>query len=155
MIYETARRLVKNHFEAEDITQQVFLNLWANPHSFRSGNFAAWLTTVTRNYSISHLRRRQTALLCNAFPEAFLTNAADGVEDEAIKQQTVRYVRIALDHLKPRQREVIVAAFIDGETHERIARRTELPLGTVKTRIRAGLKRMRKQFAEAADRYAV
>ncbi len=143
-VYRIAMRVLGNHFEAADITQQVFLKILLNPRAFRGGNFSAWLCAVARNHSISTLRRRRPVLLGSIPPEALF--ARDGVqtlEDEVIMREAILEVCGALARLKFSERSLIAAAFLDEESRENIARVTGLPVGTVKTRIRTGLRRMR------------
>ncbi len=153
IIFGTALRLVHNHDEAADITQQVFLKIWAAPLAFRGGNFAAWLKVVTRNYAISALRTRgaRSLDLLLTEPASAAISAATNVEDEVIRSQVIRSVRAALACLKPTERVLILAAFMEEQTHHDIASESSIPLGTVKTRIRTGLRRMREHAAHLQD----
>ncbi|MDQ6930014.1 MAG: RNA polymerase sigma factor [Candidatus Eremiobacteraeota bacterium] len=146
VVYRTALRIVGNHYEAEDVTQGVFLKVWADPAAFRGGNKAAWLTTVAHNHAIDVLRRRRTTLLGEVQIESLrpaLTAEPDKVEDIAIGLATRRALRDAIATLAPRERMVVLDSFVDGRSHEQIAQIRGLPLGTVKTRIRQGLRRLR------------
>ena len=151
-VYRIALRVLGNHFEAEDITQQVFLNILAKPHAFRGGNFSAWIAVVARNYSISTLRHHQPVLLGSVPPDALSTGATQPLEDEVIMREAAVEVCRAMAVLKSSERSLIAAAFLDEESREQIARVTGLPLGTVKTRIRAGLRRMRSTMPRSGER---
>ncbi|MFN2527280.1 MAG: RNA polymerase sigma factor [Candidatus Baltobacteraceae bacterium] len=149
VVYEGALRMVGNHDEAEDIAQQVFMRVWSKPSAFRGGNFAAWLTTVTHNLCIDHLRRRRPILMGDAAADVFLSRRGSGatVEDEVIREMTASSIRDAMRFLKPHELTVILASFMADQTHHQIARAAALPLGTVKTRIRSGLRRLRQSAA--------
>lgn len=146
VVYDAAIRLVGNHFEAEDVTQQVFLKVWSKPSAFRGGNFAAWLTTLAHNLSIDVLRRRRTVFAGNAALDAYVTRRPPqaSVEDEVIREITAAGVWDAMRCLKPQELALVLASFMTEQSHDEIARSCRLPLGTVKTRIRTGLRRMRQ-----------
>ncbi|HEY6325666.1 MAG TPA: sigma-70 family RNA polymerase sigma factor [Candidatus Cybelea sp.] len=140
LVYGLAVRVLSDPGAAEDVTQAVFLKIWDSPALFRGGNFGAWLARVTRNRALDAVRARSVRAegdLPAALPldEAF--------EDTAIAHLDGQRVRDALKRLPPEQREPIELGFFAGITHQEIARRIGLPLGTVKTRIRTGLRRLR------------
>jgi RNA polymerase sigma-70 factor (ECF subfamily) len=126
---------------AEDLTQAVFVKIWSAPDAFKSGNFTAWIARVTRNQALDTLRSRA------AHPQTDFA-AADIAPDEALDDAVFASVnagavRRALAELPDEQRTLIELGFFEGATHEEMARRTGTPLGTVKTRIRSGLRRLR------------
>jgi len=149
VVYDAAIRLVGNHFEAEDVTQQVFLKVWSKPSAFRGGNFAAWLTTIAHNVSIDFLRRRRSVFAGNAPLDSFVERGQrnPSVEEEVIREITADGVWEAMRCLKPQELALVVASFMTEQSHDQIARSCALPLGTVKTRIRTGLRRMRQAGA--------
>jgi RNA polymerase sigma-70 factor, ECF subfamily len=125
---------------AEDVTQAVFVKVWTSPELFKGGNFGAWIVRVTRNRALDVLRSRATrneGELPEALPEA------EGIEEAAFARIDAQLVRTALAELPGEQREPIELGFFSGITHEEIARRCGVPLGTVKTRIRSGLRKLR------------
>ena len=122
------------------MTQTVFLKVWNSPDLYRGGNFAAWIARVTRNRALDVMRGRNTRNEME-LPEALPENEA--MEETAIARIDAERVRKALAELPPEQREPIELGFFGGITHEEIARRSGTPLGTVKTRIRAGLRKLR------------
>ncbi len=140
LVYGVALRVLGDRAAAEDVTQAVFLKLWSNPELFREGNFGAWIARVARNRAFDVARSRATAAE-SEFPEAVA--ADDALEDRALANIDGERVREALALLPPEQREPIELGFFGGVTHEQIARQTGLPLGTVKTRMRSGLRRLR------------
>ncbi len=143
LVYGVATRMMNDVSAAEDLTQAVFLKLWSTPELFRGGNFAAWIVRVTRNRALDMLRTRAgraESELPESLPEA------DSIEDVAFASIDASRLRTALESLPPEQREPIELGFFSGITHEEIARRTGIPLGTIKTRIRAGLRRLRSML---------
>lgn len=139
LVYGVAFRMLGDAASAEDITQAVFLKIWSSPGLFESGNFAGWIVRVTRNRSLDLLRSksRTNTELSEQQP------ADDDLEEHAFAALDAVRVRSALAHLPPEQRGPIEMGFFGGITHDEISRRTGVPLGTVKTRIRAGLRRLR------------
>jgi RNA polymerase sigma-70 factor, ECF subfamily len=140
MVYGLALRVLSEPAAAEDVTQGVFLKIWSNPDFFRGGNFAAWLARVARNRAYDVLRSRAVHGE-GEFPDSL--PADDALEDTALANVTAEQVRAALAQLPEEQREPIELGFFGGVTHEQISRQTGLPLGTVKTRIRTGLRKLR------------
>jgi len=140
LVYGVALRMLADPLAAEDVTQAVFLKLWSAPALFREGNFGAWIARVARNRAFDVLRSRSSQGEPQLGDEL---SAADALEDTALARIDAERVREALAQLPPDQREAIELGFFGGATHEQIARQTGLPLGTVKTRIRTGLRRLR------------
>jgi RNA polymerase sigma-70 factor, ECF subfamily len=146
LVYGVALRVLSDTAGAEDVTQAVFLKVWSAPSLFRGGNFGAWIARVTRNHAVDVVRSRRLRAETE-FPESFPVN--DALEDTALARINGERVREALAHLPPEQREPIELGFFGGVTQEQIARQTGLPLGTVKTRIRTGLRRLRNALEGA------
>jgi RNA polymerase sigma-70 factor (ECF subfamily) len=147
VVYSVASRILCDSSTAEDILQEVFMQLWRNPQAFDAsrGSLGAWLAVVTRHRAIDQLRQRR--------PE---TNAAETViavdsalESTAERSQAVERIRTVLESMPSEQRTALEMAFFEGMTHREIAGKTGQPLGTVKTRIRAGLLAIRRAFATA------
>jgi RNA polymerase sigma-70 factor, ECF subfamily len=146
LVYGLAFRMLSDQGLAEDVTQAVFLKIWSEPSVFHGGNFAAWIARVTRNRACDVLRGRASR------PEAELPDAmpvADALEDTALAHLDAERVRDAIAHLPPEQRQPIELGFFGGITQEEIARRSGVPLGTVKTRMRTGLRKLRGMLEEA------
>jgi RNA polymerase sigma-70 factor (ECF subfamily) len=142
-----ASRLLYDRCEAEDVVQDAFLTLWKRPACFDPdrGTARAWLLTVVRNRSMDYLRRRfvhQVAdvdALADRLPDQHAPDIADEVEAAARGDLLWGMV----DGLPPCQADLIRRAFVSGQTHQEIASQTGLPLGTVKSRIRLGLDKLR------------
>ncbi|PYP85021.1 MAG: RNA polymerase subunit sigma-24 [Candidatus Angelobacter sp. Gp1-AA117] len=145
IVYGVALRVLGNTTAAEDVLQEVFLQLWRNPQAFDAerGRLPAWLAVITRNRAIDYLRKRP--------PEDDIEDLAisTGVnlENAAAQKLAVDKVRGVLAQLPAGQRRLLELAFFEGMTHSEIAEKTGAPLGTIKTRIRSGLLVLRKAFA--------
>jgi len=144
IIYSVALRVLGDTGAAEDILQEVFLQLWRSPDMFDAsrGSMPGWLAVIARNRAIDSLRKRR--------PETDITEVVVSVEpDLAGKAEWSRAadkIRGALGGMPAPQRSALEMAFFEGLTHTEIAEKTGEPLGTVKTRIRAGLMTLRKAF---------
>jgi len=146
LVYGVALRVLSDPGSAEDVTQAVFMKIWSTPEIFRTGNFPAWIVRVARNRAVDVLRAR-AARPADEVPESM--PAADGLEETALARIEAEQVRSAMTLLPPEQRELIELGFFGGITHEEMARSTGVPLGTVKTRIRTGLRRLRSALEGA------
>jgi len=148
---DTARavacRLLYDRCEAEDVVQDVFLTLFRRPDCFdpARGTGRAWLLTVVRNRSLDHLRRRcsrpreDVDELAERLPDPQAIDILDELDAAARGQLLWKCV----DALPACQADLIRRAFVSGQTHQEIADATGLPLGTVKSRIRLGLEKLR------------
>lgn len=152
LVYSVALRVVGDPHVAEDITQDVFLRVWRRPDHFdiRRGKFVTWLLSVTRNRSIderrSQARRLRHSVLPSASEEEDVFPNSDERDDPALASvlaEERRAVRAALELLPPEQKLAIQLAYFGGLTQQEIAVRLGQPLGTVKTRIRLGMRKMR------------
>lgn len=144
-VYGLARRIVRDLAAAEEIVQDVFMKLWQHAPQFdaRRGAVSTWLMTIAHHASIDHLRRVTSKPV--SYPEEPVL--------EAIPDHTQPHERLdslligdAMRALRPIERELIELAYFEGLTHSQIASRISLPLGTVKTRIRTALVRLRDQL---------
>jgi len=134
---------------AEDLVQEVFLLVWRNAGRFdpERGTVRAWLLQIAHFRLLNELRRRNRQPEIAPDPEGFLLAGLPSVDPgpaEATWQRRRRAVlQSALDELPPPQREALRLAFLDDLTHEQVAAELDLPLGTAKTRIRTGLRKLR------------
>jgi RNA polymerase sigma-70 factor (ECF subfamily) len=145
VVYGVALRVLASATAAEDVVQEVFLQLWRKPQAFDAGRgrLAPWLAVIARNRSIDHLRKRPAEDDIDALPISTGVN----LEDDAAQKLAVEKVRGVLALLPQDQRKALEMAYFEGMTHTEIAGKTGDPLGTVKTRIRSGLLALRKAFA--------
>ncbi len=143
-VYSVALRVLHDTGQAEDVLQEVFLQLWRNPTAFVQdrGSLGAWLVVVARNRAIDLLRRRKPS---DSVDDVVLASSIN-VADEAVQNVMMEKVRRALAELPPEQRKSLELAYFEGLSHTEIASRTGDPLGTVKTRIRQALITLRKAF---------
>ncbi len=148
LVFGIALRMTSDATMAEDITQSVFLKLWSAPDAFRDGNFSAWISRVTRNRVLDLLRSRANKP-AGEIPADLPAELS--LDDDVFARIDAERVRAALAALSEEQRTLIELGFFAGATHEEIARRTGIPLGTIKTRIRTGLRRMRESLVEAVS----
>jgi RNA polymerase sigma-70 factor (ECF subfamily) len=144
IVYSVALRVLGDTGRAEDVLQEVFMQLWRNPGVFDSsrGNLGAWLAVIARNRAIDLIRKRQ--------PETDIADVIVSVEPDmagdAERARAMEKVRGALEDMPTAQRSALEMAYFEGLTHTEIAAKTGEPLGTIKTRIRAGLLALRKAF---------
>jgi len=145
IVYAVALRVLNDSGAAEDILQEVFLQLWRKPDAFDAsrGALGPWLAVITRHRAIDRLRKRQPE---TDIEDTVLFVEAD-LEDDVARAEAAAKVRSALNTVPTEQRTLVEMAFFQGLTHSEIAAQTGQPLGTVKTRIRSALLAIRKAFA--------
>jgi len=141
-----ARQLGRGPELAEDIAQEVFVAVWNKAASFQPdrGDVSGWLYTMTRNKLIDHWRKAGSGAELGGLDLQALAGGGggDGVD-------LLLAVRQALAQVHPEQRRAIEMAYFGGLTYEETAERLELPVGTLKSRIRTGLKLMRTVLSPA------
>ncbi len=160
LVYSVCLRVVGDTYIAEDVTQDVFVRVWRRPEQFdvRRGKFVTWLLSVARNRSIDHRRSQSRRMRHEALPsideEEDVLPSEDARDNPAL--QTVladecAAVRKALEVLPPEQKLAIQLAYFGGLTQQEIANKLGQPLGTVKTRIRLGMQKMRGPLQARRD----
>src|SRR5271157_4285157 len=145
VVYAVALRVLQDAAGAEDVLHDVFLQLWRKPDAFDAsrGSLAAWLSVITRHRSIDRLRQRRPE---TDIEDCVIAGGPD-LRDETERALVVEKVRSAMQEMSSDQRTALELAFFQGLTHTEIAEKTGEPLGTIKTRIRTGLKQLRARFA--------
>ena len=145
IVYGVALRVLGDTTAAEDVLQEVFLQLWRNPQAFDAdrGRLPAWLAVIARNRAIDHLRKRPP----EDDIEDLAVSTGVNLENTTAQRLAMEKVRGVLAQIPAEQRRLLEMAFFEGMTHSEIAAKTGEALGTIKTRIRTGLLALRKAFA--------
>jgi len=150
-VYGLALRIVGEPRAAEDVAQEAMLRAWRNGESFdaRRGSVVTWLLTITRNTAIDALRVRRPVAM-DPDDLLWVTSVVERHDpgDIAEHYSDIERLRIALTTLPAEQARAIVMAGIWGLTGREIAEHEDIPLGTAKTRIRTGLRRLQVAMAE-------
>lgn len=146
IVYALALRMLRVQSDAEDLLQEVFLQVWrqATAYSAERGSPEAWLINIARSRAIDKLRsirRRERSFVLTDDPAA--AEAPDNVETSAGESETRLAMNSALASLPEAQRRVLELAYFDGLSQSEIADKLKEPLGTVKTRMRSGIQRLR------------
>ena len=142
LVYAVGLRVLADSAAAEDVLQEVFMQLWRNPARFDAsrGSLGAWLAVIARNRAIDALRKRRY----ESDIEDTVVSVEPDLASEADRSRAAKSVRDVLNGMHPAQRQALEMAFFEGLTHTEIAAKIGEPLGTIKTRIRAGLLALRK-----------
>jgi len=151
LAFSLAFRVVQDRGRAEDVVQDAFISVWRKGGSYRTGrgSVRTWLTSIVRNRAIDLVRGGKDR---NHDDEELLLGLHDdspSVSDEVTARLDRDQVRAAMAALPSDQLQALSLAYFDGLSHSEIAERTALPLGTVKSRIRLGLHRMRGVLEQA------
>ena len=146
LVYGVARRILGDGPQAEDVTQSVFLQVWTRPEAYRGGNFGAWIARVARNACIDIVRSSAVRLREPEFPDEVVAEAR--TEEEVFVNLRAATVTSALAGLPGEQREAIEKAYFEGLSYREAAERLGAPVGTVKSRIRIGLRRLWEALRE-------
>lgn len=142
LVYSVALRVLHDTGTAEDLLQDVFMQIWRKPGSFLStrGSLGSWLAVVARNRAIDVLRRRKPT----DDMEDMVLASSFNLAAESERTLMMERARGIMEVLPGAQRRVLEMAYFEGMTHTEIAAQTGDPLGTVKTRIRSALLVLRK-----------
>jgi RNA polymerase sigma-70 factor (ECF subfamily) len=153
VLFALALKVLSDRAEAEDVLQEAFVQIWKTAGSFDEGRGKpiGWLIMLTRSRAIDRLRSRKTR---TRVTETVAKDASQTAEprtpaDEALASEAQRTIRAALKSLPSEQRVAIEMAYFGGLTQFEIAQQLSQPLGTVKTRIRSGMMRLRELLGGA------
>jgi RNA polymerase sigma-70 factor (ECF subfamily) len=153
-VYSLALHVLRNPGWAEEATQDTFLKLWDKGAHWdpEQGQLSSWLLTIARYTAIDRLRRelRHTTAV-NAFLDVQDSNLEANAAVDDAHWQDGQLLRALMAQLPAEQRQAIELAFFQGLTHSEIAERLSWPLGTVKTRMRLGLQKLRHLWLEATQ----
>jgi RNA polymerase sigma factor (sigma-70 family) len=159
-VFSMAFSLLRDQSTAEDVSQEVFLALWRRAGRFdpERGVFRHWFLHLAHNRIIDEIRKRKRVSLHSAdkTPEdvEYLLEAPGNTADQAITAVMFGSAAEALRGLPEAQRTALVMAYLQGATQQEIADRTGVPLGTVKTRLRLGLIKLRQELSQPVDEEA-
>ena len=152
--------VIHNDAEADDLLQEIFMEIWnqAAHYSAQKGKPLGWIVTLTRRRSIDRLRKKQAYARAEERlqneteqqPEAWVHNST---EDDIEMSDTRRLIMAILKNLPPAQREAIDLAFYHGMSQREIAAKTGIPLGTIKTRLELGLKKISEALRGMKDEF--
>lgn len=155
LVYTVAFHIVGDTETAEEITQDVFVRVWEGAHAYRAevAKVSSWMISITRYRAIDELRRRKVRvekhqvdwLDDTAFNGLPVQDGPEGDVDSALQRTQVRQ---AIASLPPEQRQLLGLAFFKGLSHSQIAQAVGEPLGTVKSRIRLAMQKMRDAMRE-------
>jgi RNA polymerase sigma-70 factor (ECF subfamily) len=151
-VYSLAVRILRSQSDAEDIVQEVFVQAWRNATRYDAsrGTVAGWLLMQAKSRAIDRLRARRARpehTDDSQRPEP--ADATAGPDVQIVRGEQAERVREALEQLPRLQRTAVELAYYEGLTHAEIAEQLEQPLGTVKTRIRQGLLKLRQALGGA------
>ncbi|MCA9826428.1 MAG: sigma-70 family RNA polymerase sigma factor [Dehalococcoidia bacterium] len=160
LVYSTTYRVLGDAGLAEDAAQDVFIRIWQRPESFvpSRGRFLSWLLSVSRNRAVDEIRSRGRRLKREGRSLDPVEDHDSGYRDESsqgidplwaaeLKESQVA-VRKALEDLPREQRRVLAMSYFGGYTQQEIALQLHEPLGTVKTRVRLGMQKLRQALGD-------
>jgi RNA polymerase sigma-70 factor (ECF subfamily) len=148
-VESVARRVLRDPALAEDVMQETFTGLWNTPDRFRSehGSLRSFLTTIAHRRAVDLVRSEVARARREQRPPDV---EYASVEDEALTRTVAGVVRRALDDLPMDEREPIALAYLQGLSYVEVARRLRQPEGTIKSRIRSGMRRLSVSLAEVS-----
>lgn len=154
LVYSIGLNALGETQSAEEVTQDVFLRVWERAETYQAdqGKVAAWLARIARNRAVDLIRRRSVRPESNsvAWEEGPGNEMASNhnVEQAAELNEQQQHVRKAIAQLPPEQKQVLALAYFQGLSHQEIADRLNQPLGTVKTRVRLAMQKLRSLLAD-------
>ena len=153
-VYRLALRILKSEDEAADLTHEVFLRLWRTlGYDPERGQLLVYLMTMTRSQALNRIRsaknQRKLAERWGRGTQPLSEGAS--ILDSISLQETSGQVRAALEHIPSAQRQVLEMAYYDGLSQSEITKRLDIPLGTVKSRSRQGLLKLRQLLKDLVD----
>ncbi|HEY0546957.1 MAG TPA: sigma-70 family RNA polymerase sigma factor [Pyrinomonadaceae bacterium] len=154
LVYSLVLRILSDPASAEEVMLDVYMQVWrqASTYDEKRGGPLAWLTTVARSRAIDRLRSgKQRQQREEPLERADNHSAPANIEEEVAASEMRGRVQAALEQLSPEQREVIELAYYGGLSHSEIAAKLGQPLGTVKTRTRLGMMKLRDSLKDVQD----
>jgi RNA polymerase sigma factor (sigma-70 family) len=146
LVFGMAKRVLGDATKAEDVTQEVFVYVWEQPHRFdpSRGSLRSWLGVLAHHRSVDRVRSevRRNRGEARVEPVDVVTASAGDVDDELSGAWLAEQVRGALDQLPQEQREAVVLAYFGGRTYRQVATELDIPEGTAKSRLRLALAKL-------------
>ena len=153
LVFAIALKILNDRASAEEIVQQVFIKVWRSARDYRveRGKFTTWMMSIAQHQCIDELRRRRVRPVIQPGAEELLSELASDDDPAQAVQFTFELTRVreALQQIPAEQRMVIELAFWGGLTQQEIAIYCHSPLGTVKTRLRLGMQRLKRLLQES------
>jgi RNA polymerase sigma-70 factor (ECF subfamily) len=152
-VFGLVKRLLRDHAQSEEVTQEVFLEIWQNATRYDSGKGSAigWMLTITHRRAVDRIRAsqasrdRDTRIGIRDYAPAF-----DGVAERVEVQIESERVEEAMTRLTLLQRQAVQLAYFGGYSHSEVSAMLKVPIGTVKTRLRDGMIRLRDELGVAS-----
>ena len=143
-VFKWSLRIVRDRDEAEEVVQEVFLQIWKSAKSYNSerGEIATWIINITKSRSIDKLRNTKFKRKNISIGEELLTKKRSGLMTEE-KTEDRNIIKNALEKLPAEQKRAIEIVFFGGFTHHEAAEKLQIPVGTIKTRIRLAVSKLR------------
>jgi RNA polymerase sigma-70 factor (ECF subfamily) len=155
LVFSLALRILNDRAAAEETVQEVFVKVWRRSKDFdvTRGKFSSWLSGITHNHAIDELRRRRVRPVASEDEDAMAEVVSDGPAPLELALQSLEHRRIvaALEQIPAEQRQPIEMAYFEGFTQQEISDRLKEPLGTVKTRMRLGMQKLKSLLDESKD----
>jgi RNA polymerase sigma-70 factor (ECF subfamily) len=153
--FSLAYRIVGHASGAEDVTQEAFISIWRSRLRYdpTRGSVRTWVLGIVHNRAIDGLRRNTVHERRRASMEGLAERreAPERTDVEAARREEARTVRAAIETLPADQRHTIELAYFGGFSHSEIAEMLEMPVGTVKGRMRLGLEKLRRQLGSLEE----
>ncbi len=153
VVYNLSYRVVKNTSDAEEVVQKVFIQIWNKAENYDQsrGAVSTWIMNITRSRAIDKIRSlkktRSTVSMDDTFVQ-FISPKGFIIEDAAEKREIIKE---ALSKIPPEQKTVVKTIYFEGHTHTEAAKELDIPVGTVKTRLRLGILKLRELMAPYID----
>lgn len=152
LVYSLILRILKNVEDSEEVTQEVFYSIWKRSSTFDAskGKVMGWIVTIARNKALDKLRSKrhkqetqEISLVENMVSDSTKWEDSDNVSQNLINKESSKSVDTAIIKLPEEEKKLIELAFYEGYSHSKIAEHLDMPLGTVKTKIRRAVGRLR------------
>ncbi|MEX2161736.1 MAG: sigma-70 family RNA polymerase sigma factor [Anaerolineales bacterium] len=154
LVFTVASNTLQDRWNAEEVTQDVFWRVWTKAEGYdpARAQVSTWLCSIARYRAIDMLRQlssrpERDSVAMDEVEPRFLSDPSEDLQQSTHLNLQKEKVRSAIAQLPSKQREVLVWAYFGGYTHEQIAEKLEIPLGTAKTRVRLALRRLRGLLA--------